>query len=212
MARMNWDKIRKEAQMKRYGHEPVAWSAGEELPYTGKPVDVKSKPHEKQKPKKKVKRVCTLTDRVFLYLHDVVRCDLIGVEIPPIPKEIEVPLESLIASKGGVLEWAKTHPKYEKIRKRKEKKLLKKHGEVAPHTLNQHYIEGIKDDPVTAYNNKMQEYRSEQEVWREKILDAEKTIALATDHINSLDKRIAKLEKLADPAFTLRENSTYEDI
>lgn len=125
MTKLNWDRVRQEAQVRRYGKEPYAFRAGDEIPNSMGPASSSRSVTKTSKPKSKGRKA-TPAEREILFLHDVIRCELMGVGPPGLPKAIRKRLEPKVELKGGPLDWAKSHPQYQKIRKGKLKKLKKR--------------------------------------------------------------------------------------
>ncbi len=57
------------------------------------------------------------------FLSLVAKCEVRGCETPRLPKNFMSRLQSIVASRGGVLEWAKSRPEYPKIKQREISKL-----------------------------------------------------------------------------------------
>lgn len=69
------------------------------------------------------------------FLSLVANCEIRGRETPRLPKNLMSRLQSIVASKGGVLEWAKSRPEFPKIKQR-EKSRLRSATKIRRRTIN----------------------------------------------------------------------------
>lgn len=88
-----------------------------------RPVDHYKAATSRSENKRGLARYNRVRQDVECFLALVVRSEITGGEMPRLPKSLTSRLQALIASRGGVLEWAKSRPEYSTVKRQERSKL-----------------------------------------------------------------------------------------
>lgn len=134
MTQRNWEKVRMQSLKRKRGVESAFCpDGGADAPraiadvrrYSASAAAEKDRSCKKtyQKILKKIRGRDLPLGRKHLLLHEVIRCELLGIEMPEIPEGLRLDIEPGKKRAADLLQWARVQPKYEKFRRKKARKL-----------------------------------------------------------------------------------------